>query len=100
MLEKKYWQRPLSISSLLGSVSLALCVYGFSAQESTPAATQTQPAASQFPEAHFHHLHLNTLDTKAAIDFYTSKFDCEKAKFAGLMDAVWSQKSWMLFNKV
>jgi catechol 2,3-dioxygenase-like lactoylglutathione lyase family enzyme len=52
------------------------------------------------PEAHFHHLHLNTLDAKAAIDFYTSKFDCEKAKFAGIIDAVWAQKSWLLFTKV
>jgi catechol 2,3-dioxygenase-like lactoylglutathione lyase family enzyme len=52
------------------------------------------------PVAHFHHLHLNTTDPTAAIDFYTSKFDCEKARFAGLMDAVWAQKSWLLFNKV
>lgn|SRR5436853_1471373 len=50
--------------------------------------------------AHFHHLHLNTTDPAAAINFYTSKFDCEKAKFAGLLDAVWAQKSWLLFNKV
>jgi catechol 2,3-dioxygenase-like lactoylglutathione lyase family enzyme len=52
------------------------------------------------PEAHFHHLFLNTLDPAAASDFYTSKFDCEKAKFAGVHDAVWAQKSWLLFNKV
>jgi catechol 2,3-dioxygenase-like lactoylglutathione lyase family enzyme len=58
-----------------------------------------KPAAA-IPEAHFHHLHLNTLDPAGAIDFYTSKFDCEKAKFAGLMNAVWAQKSWLLFNKV
>jgi catechol 2,3-dioxygenase-like lactoylglutathione lyase family enzyme len=51
-------------------------------------------------EAHFHHLHLNTPDPAAAIDFYTSKFDCEKAKFVGIADAVWAQKSWLLFNKV
>ena len=50
--------------------------------------------------AHFHHLHLNTTDPAAAIDFYTSKFDCEKARFGGLMDAVWAQKSWLLFTKV
>jgi catechol 2,3-dioxygenase-like lactoylglutathione lyase family enzyme len=67
-----------------------VCAPGFNAQE----------AGQQTPEAHFHHLHLNTLDTKAAIDFYTSKFDCEKAKFAGLADAVWAQKSWLLFAKV
>jgi catechol 2,3-dioxygenase-like lactoylglutathione lyase family enzyme len=50
--------------------------------------------------AHFHHVHLNVTDPAAAIDFYTSKFDCEKAKFAGLSDAVWAQKSWLLFTKV
>ena len=50
--------------------------------------------------AHFHHVHLNVTDPAAAIDFYTSKFDCEKARFAGLQDAVWAQKSWLLFTKV
>jgi catechol 2,3-dioxygenase-like lactoylglutathione lyase family enzyme len=55
---------------------------------------------SPMPAAHFHHLHLNTLDPAAAIDFYTAKFDCEKAKFVGLREAVWAQKSWLLFNKV
>lgn len=64
------------------------------------AATCALASAWQMPEAHFHHLHLNTTDPKAAIDFYTSKFDCEKAKFAGVEDAVWAQKSWLLFNKV
>jgi catechol 2,3-dioxygenase-like lactoylglutathione lyase family enzyme len=52
------------------------------------------------PAAHFHHLHLNTPDPKAAIDFYTSKFDCERGRFAGALDAVWAQKSWLLFTKV
>ncbi len=50
--------------------------------------------------AHFHHVHLNVTDPEAAINFYTSKFDCEKARFAGFEDAVWAQKSWLLFNKV
>jgi catechol 2,3-dioxygenase-like lactoylglutathione lyase family enzyme len=59
-----------------------------------------QEAASPTPVAHFHHLHLNATDPAAAINFYTSKFDCEKGKFAGLLDAVWAQKSWMLFTKV
>ncbi|HLW77099.1 MAG TPA: VOC family protein [Bryobacteraceae bacterium] len=52
------------------------------------------------PNAHFHHLHLNSTDPAAAIDFYTSKFDAEKSRFLGLADAVWTQKSWILFNKV
>ncbi len=50
--------------------------------------------------AHFHHVHLNVTDPAAAIAFYTSKFDCEKASFAGTQDAVWAQKSWLLFTKV
>jgi catechol 2,3-dioxygenase-like lactoylglutathione lyase family enzyme len=54
----------------------------------------------QMPLAHFHHIHLNATDPAAAIDFYTSKFDCEKAKFAGEWDGVWAQKAWILFNKV
>src|SRR5580765_1247552 len=49
--------------------------------------------------AHFHHLHLNSTDPAKAIEFYTNTFDCEKARFAGLMDAVWAQKSWLLFAK-
>ena len=55
---------------------------------------------AQMPPAHFHHIHLNATEPAAAIDFYTSKFDCEKAKFAGEWDGVWAQKAWILFNKV
>lgn len=51
-------------------------------------------------QVHFHHLHLNATDPAAAIDFYSSRFDAEKAKFAGAVDAVWAQKSWILFSKV
>jgi catechol 2,3-dioxygenase-like lactoylglutathione lyase family enzyme len=63
-------------------------------------AQENKPPAAQFPESHFHHLHLNATDPKAAMDFYTTKFDAEKAKFAGLLDGVWAQKSWMFFTKV
>lgn len=55
---------------------------------------------AQMPAAHFHHIHLNATNPAAAIDFYTSRFDCEKSKFAGQWDGVWAQKSWILFNKV
>ncbi|HSB11757.1 MAG TPA: VOC family protein [Blastocatellia bacterium] len=59
-----------------------------------------QETATPAPVAHFHHLHLNATDPAAAINFYTSKFDCEKGRFAGVLDAVWAQKSWLLFSKV
>ncbi len=88
------WLRLSFIVSLL--FSSVVCARGFNEQEAKPA----PPPALEMPEAHFHHLHLNTLDPSAAIDFYTSKFDCERAKFAGLLDGVWAQKSWLLFTKV
>lgn len=56
-------------------------------------------AAQEPPIAHFHHIHLNSTDPAAAIDFYTRKFDCEKRSYDGA-DAIWAQKSWMLFTKV
>jgi catechol 2,3-dioxygenase-like lactoylglutathione lyase family enzyme len=94
--------RSRSIIRLAGAVAFAslvlLIAFRLNAQELKPA--ENKPAELQMPESHFHHLHLNTLDQKAAIEFYTSKFDAEKARFAGLVDAVWTQKSWMLFTEV
>lgn len=96
MPANRRWFRPLLIGTLLFSVGL--CALGFVATQQT--ASENKPDGLQMPEAHFHHLHLNATDLKAAIDFYPSKFDAEKAKFAGVMDGVWAQKSWMLFTKV
>lgn len=64
------------------------------------AALAIAAAAQETPKAHFHHIHLNATDPAAATGFYTSKFDCEKGKFEGREDAVWAQKSWILFNRV
>ena len=62
--------------------------------------TALAAAQAAEPLARFHHLHLNTTDPQAAIEFYTTHFAAEKGKFAGAMDAVWAQKSWILFTKV
>ncbi len=81
---------------------LSACVFSLATQGSSQnqQSAVTQAQAAPVNEAHFHHLHLNTTDPQAAIDFYTSRFDSEKAKFAGLVDGVWTQKSWILFSKV
>ena len=89
-----YWKatpfsRALACAGIL-SLMIVLCAFG-------PIYQRTDEEGRT---AHFHHLHLNTLDPAAAIDFYTSKFDCEKARFAGLLNGVWAQKSWLLFSKV
>jgi len=56
-------------------------------------------AAQDKPVAHFHHVHLNSTDPEAAIDFYTQHFDCKKATYHG-EDAISTPNSWLLFNKV
>lgn len=55
--------------------------------------------SSAFSQTHFHHAYLNSTDPAAAIEFYTTHLSGEKATFGGA-DAVWTQKSWLLFNKV
>lgn len=83
--------------SLLGCI-VFLCGINLEVRGFEQAKPQEVPPPAAL--AHFHHLHLNATDPAAAINFYTSKFDCEKGRFAGLLDAVWAQKSWMLFSKV
>jgi len=56
-------------------------------------------AAPALAQTHFHHAHLNSVDPAAAIEFYTTHLSGEKALFDG-RDAVWTQKSWLLFTKV
>jgi catechol 2,3-dioxygenase-like lactoylglutathione lyase family enzyme len=56
-------------------------------------------ASSALAQTHFHHAHLNSTDPRAAIEFYTTHLSGEKATFGGA-DAVWTQRSWLLFNKV
>src|SRR5260370_33945587 len=79
-----------TLVSLLAVLNLGMPTWAGDSQE---------PAAPPAPLAHFHHVHLNATNPAAAIAFYTAKFDCEKARFGGKIDAVWAQKSWMFFNK-
>lgn len=68
------------------------------------AASPPRPTYSNPPPliagAHWHHVHFNSTDPQAAIQYYTKHFDAKPARFAGLMDAVWTQRSWLLFTKV
>jgi catechol 2,3-dioxygenase-like lactoylglutathione lyase family enzyme len=56
--------------------------------------------AQTLPAPHFHHLHLNSANPDAAIDFYTREFpSTSKAAFAGL-PALKAGNVYVLFNKV
>ena len=80
--------------AVLGFALLGAVTSNVQQPSPSPAATVAPPA-----QAHFHHLHLNATDPSAAVNFYTGKFDCEKSRLNNA-DAVWAQKSWLLFNKV
>jgi catechol 2,3-dioxygenase-like lactoylglutathione lyase family enzyme len=98
----------LRISLCIAALIFGVAIFGHvqqnsqsspaSSPSSGPSSTSSSTSSTAAP-AHFHHLHLNSTDPAAAINFYTSKFDCETARFNGNTDAVWAQKSWMLFNK-
>ncbi|HOZ27214.1 MAG TPA: VOC family protein [Hyphomonadaceae bacterium] len=49
--------------------------------------------------ARLHHVHLNVTDRKEAIAYYLKHVDARAETFAG-EDAIWVQRSWILFNEV
>jgi hypothetical protein len=60
----------------------------------------TGQAQSQLPSPGFHHLHLNSVNPEAAIDFYTRQFPSTvKSSFAGL-PALKAGNVYVLFTKV
>ena len=48
----------------------------------------------------FHHVHLNSLDPSAAIEFYTNTFDVTKKTAVAGFAAVQSENMYLLFNHV
>jgi catechol 2,3-dioxygenase-like lactoylglutathione lyase family enzyme len=84
------------MKSLVLCCLLALASGGWLASAAPP---RLSPRAANKAAAHFHHLHLNATDPARAIDFFTSRFDCERARFGGKLEAVWAQKSWLLFDR-
>ena len=63
------------------------------------AESQTSPAGA-LPAPHFHHLHLNSMNPEAAIEFYTKQFpSTSKTAFAGA-PALKSGNVYVLFTKI
>ena len=52
------------------------------------------------PPASFHHVHLNSLDTSKAAEFYIKTFDVTKRSSLAGFEAVQSENMYLLFNKV
>ncbi|BDC51206.1 hypothetical protein F183_A35220 [Bryobacterales bacterium F-183] len=53
-----------------------------------------------FTFADIHHVTLNVTDPEAAIQFYTSRFECRRALFEGREPAIQAQDVWIFLNRV
>ena len=63
------------------------------------------PLAAQEPQAEveaarFHHIHLNVTDPGRSIDFYRATFGAVPIEFRGVADAVYTERSFILFTEV
>ncbi len=50
--------------------------------------------------AHFHHVRLNVTDPAETIKFYTKNLGATQTKYHGLVDALFTERSFLLLNKV
>ena len=61
---------------------------------------QPSDGDSNAQSARFHHVRLNVTDPKASIEFYDKYFSAVPIKFRGVADAILTDRSYFLFNKV
>ncbi|MGI9482460.1 MAG: hypothetical protein ACR2OR_08900, partial [Hyphomicrobiales bacterium] len=57
-------------------------------------------AAAAEPAASFHHVHLNVTNPKATIEHYVKFFGAVPVQFRGVSDALLTEQSYILLNKV
>ena len=50
--------------------------------------------------ANFHHIHLNVVDPPKTIDYYEQFFSGVRPKFRNTADAILTDRSFLLLNKV
>lgn len=64
-------------------------------QPSDPATT-----VATIEPAHFHHVHLNVTDPEATMKFYERVLGAVRTKYRGAADALFTERSFILMNKV
>jgi catechol 2,3-dioxygenase-like lactoylglutathione lyase family enzyme len=59
-----------------------------------------QPPAVVEEQARFHHVHLNVTDPQRTLAFYSKHFGASPVKFGGVADALFTERSFLLLQKV
>jgi catechol 2,3-dioxygenase-like lactoylglutathione lyase family enzyme len=75
------------------NVGLLIVLLGLGLAVRTSEAQDVEPAR-------FHHVMLNAIDPAKSIQFYQRVFGASPIKFRGVADALFTEKSFILFNKV
>lgn len=95
--------KPILAFTVSAAIGASLAITAFAAQPPASAPTPAPVAPNPPPiveGAHWHHIHINATNPAQAVEFYPRHFKAQKAKFDGRRDAVFTQKSWMLFTQV
>ena len=82
------------------TVGIALVVGALTGMVGTIGWARGQEAPSPGAGISFHHIHLNSSDPKAAIDYHLARFEAERDHPAGLDQGIRGHRTWLLFRKV
>ncbi|MFZ4628143.1 MAG: VOC family protein [Blastocatellia bacterium] len=82
------------------TVGIALVVGALTGMVGTIGSARGQDPPSPGTGISFHHIHLNSPDPKAAIDYHLARFEAERDHPAGLDEGIRGHRTWLLFRKV
>lgn len=92
---------PVSRRTFLQTSAMGVGAASIAASPAPAAAARAQGAAPRGEErAHFHHVRLNVTDPRESMRFYQFMFGATQIRFRGVADALYTERSFILFNQV
>ncbi|MGE0408234.1 MAG: VOC family protein [Amphiplicatus sp.] len=95
---KRAWTLIL-LSLLTYSFAAACAETGKSSESQIESVTAAIDDAPLIPDAHWHHIHINSVDPAKSVAYYSQHFAAEPGDFPGADGAVKAQNVWILFDK-
>ena len=96
---KSYFFQYLFVVAL-GFSALVATAHGHEGHPLKDAALAATAAPAPKGAANFHHVRLNVTDPKASSAYYQKFFSAVPVKFRGVADAVFTDRSYIIFNTV
>jgi len=92
--------RPAIVRHRLPAAVLLAATLGAPAAAQEAGAASREAAGAGAEPAHFHHVHLNVVDPARSIQFYRDLFGGVPIRFRHAADAVFTERSFLLFDRV